>query len=471
MTSAFKLGFSRTKREFESAVLPVRGEMPDWLVGTLVRNGPGTFEVGEQRYSHWFDGLAMLHRFAIRGARVSYTNRFLDTASYREARAADRIAYSEFATDPDRSLFGRVRAVFSPRVTDSANVSVARISNRFLALAETPIQLEFDPETLRVSGVFTYEDRLVGQMTTVHPQFDHTRHEAYNVVTRYNRISHYRLYRMTGNLQPQLLGQIPVSRPAYMHSFAMTQSYVVLTEFPLVVNPIHLLLWLRPYIQNFRWQPDRGTPFWVLNRHTGEIVTRLESDPFFAFHHVNAFERNGEIVLDIVAYPDSAIIDAYYLNRLQDPANELPHGNLRRYRLPLSGTTATYETISDECMELPQFDSSRYNTDGRYRYVYASSIHRQRRQGFYNQIVKVDVQSGESLTWHEEDMYPGEPIFVGAPGRTNEDDGVILSVVLDAVHGTSFLLVLDAQTFSERARAELPHPVLFGYHGAYFEGL
>lgn len=60
-------------------------------------------------------------------------------------------------------------------------------------------------------------------------------------------------------------------------------------------------------------------------------------------------------------------------------------------------------------------------------------------------------------------------MFAGRPGRTAEDDGVVLSVVLDAPRGTSFLLVLDAATFTELARAELPHPVLFGYHGQFYD--
>jgi carotenoid cleavage dioxygenase-like enzyme len=62
-------------------------------------------------------------------------------------------------------------------------------------------------------------------------------------------------------------------------------------------------------------------------------------------------------------------------------------------------------------------------------------------------------------------------VFVGRPGRTAEDDGVVLSVVLDAGRGVSFLLVLDAGTFTEVARAELPHPVLLGYHGQFYDDL
>jgi carotenoid cleavage dioxygenase-like enzyme len=40
-------------------------------------------------------------------------------------------------------------------------------------------------------------------------------------------------------------------------------------------------------------------------------------------------------------------------------------------------------------------------------------------------------------------------------------------VVLDARRGNSFLLVLDARSLEERARAEVPHHIPFGFHGAF----
>ena len=469
MSGAYELGFGKSTGEISLAQLPVQGEIPAWLHGTLIRNGPGAFQVGQQRYRHWFDGLAMLHKFSFDGGQVAYVNRFLEGKAYRAAMDSGRISYSEFATDPCRSLFGRVMSVFSPKITDSAKVSIAQIADRFLALAETPIQVQFDPETLASVGVFNYEEGTTGQMTTVHPHIDYARDEVYNVVTRFHRISHYHLHRIKNGGSPKLVGAVPIKEPAYMHSFGMTQNYVIMAEFPLVVNPLRLLLWLKPYIENFRWRPERGTPFWIVNRHTGELVSRIDGDPFFAFHHVNAFEQGDEITLDIVAYPDADIINAYYLNRLAADTPAIPFGQLRRYRLPLNGGRATYEVISDVCMELSHFDYRRFNMNPDYRYIYGVSLNPERRQEFYNQLVKVDVQSGHSRRWFQPDCYPGEPIFVGPPGRTAEDEGVILSVVLDGAGGRSFLLVLDAASFEEQARAEIPHPVLFGYHGAYFE--
>lgn len=466
--SLYELGFGQTEQEIQVDRLPIQGNIPVWLEGTLIRNGPGTFRVGDEQYRHWFDGLAMLHKFSFQNGQVSYANRFLECDAYTQAKSQGRIVYSEFATDPCQTIFGRLKTLFSPRVTDSAKVSIARIADQYMALAETPIQVSFDPETLKSVGVNSYEKNLAGQMTTVHPHFDYQRKEAYNMVTRFHQVSHYNIYRVRSSWKPDRIASVPVNQPAYMHSFGMTQNYFILVEFPLVVNPLSLLLWLNPYIENYRWKPGRGARFWVIHRGDGHVVGKYEGEAFFAFHHVNAFERGDEIIIDLAAYEDASILQAYYMDRLKDPNLELPFGNLRRYRLPLNGKHVDYEVISNSCMELPNFDYGRYNLNENYRYVYASSLHDQHRRGFYNQILKVDIQQRQEITWYQEGCYPGEPVFVGKPGREEEDEGVILSVVLDENKGNSFLLVLDAHTFDVIARAEIPHPVLFGYHGAYF---
>ena len=47
----------------------------------------------------------------------------------------------------------------------------------------------------------------------------------------------------------------------------------------------------------------------------------------------------------------------------------------------------------------------------------------------------------------------------------------MLSVVLEPATGNSYLLVLDAESFQERARAEAPHAIPFGFHGQFFGGV
>ena len=54
------------------------------------------------------------------------------------------------------------------------------------------------------------------------------------------------------------------------------------------------------------------------------------------------------------------------------------------------------------------------------------------------------------------------------PSAYAEDDGALLLLVLDHRQERSFLLVLDAATLAEKARAEAPHAIPFHFHGNYF---
>jgi len=53
------------------------------------------------------------------------------------------------------------------------------------------------------------------------------------------------------------------------------------------------------------------------------------------------------------------------------------------------------------------------------------------------------------------------------PGLTWQDDGVVTSMVTGA-DGKGFLLVLDASSFEEIARATLPYGLPYGFHNQYF---
>ena len=195
-------------------------------------------------------------------------------------------------------------------------------------------------------------------------------------------------------------------------------------------------------------------------------VKSYSSEAFFAFHHVNAFEQNGDVFVDIAAYPDKSVIDALYLQHLR-AGDSIPSAELRRYHLPAGGATADSEPLATESIELPRLNYKR-NSAKDYRYTYGVS-HRPDRPGdFDSQLVKLDVRERTAKVWREENCYVGEPVFIPAPNAHGEDEGVVLSVVLNASKGNSFLLVIDAASFSELARAEAPHHIPFGFHGQFF---
>ena len=471
MTSAdrtsYACGFADLDREVSIEQLPVKGTFPAWLSGTLLRVGPAKYDIGAATLNHWFDGFAMLHRFGFDRGRVSYRNRFLESETFQESQEQNALARGGFATDPCRMLFQHVAAIFSPAYTDNANVNIDVFGGALVALTETTLPVRFDEESLAALGDRPYGGEIGGQISIAHPHHDAERGCRFSYVVEFARKSRYRLFAIPDDGGPEsVVAEMPVDRPAYMHSFAMTERYLVLAEFPLVVDPLRLLLALEPFIKNYRWTPDRGVRFHVFEKDGGRLVQSLQADPFFCFHHVNAFEDGDTIIVDLVAYPDAQIIDEFYLARLRagDPVDAT--GTLTRYILPLDGSQEVAVTpIAAAMIELPRIDYGR--CAGRpYRWVWGTG----RRDGadFLDSIVKIDVTSGDTQTWWQEHCYPGEPIFVPAPGRSAEGEGVLLSVVLDARAGTSFLLVLDAQTLSEMARAECPHQIPFGLHGNYF---
>ena len=167
-------------------------------------------------------------------------------------------------------------------------------------------------------------------------------------------------------------------------------------------------------------------------------------------------------MVDLCAYADSGIIDSLYLDA-NGPRGEIPPVELRRYTIDLDGGSVRSEPLAEGSLELPRIDYGRRNTRD-YSYAYFTGAE----TGWIDRLVKVDVRDGSRSEWRVEGCYPGEPVFVRQPGTEAEDAGVVLSVVLDAKAGRSFLLVLDAGSFEELGRAEAPHHIPFGFHGQYF---
>jgi carotenoid cleavage dioxygenase-like enzyme len=458
-TSTATRGFESLDDETHVASLPVAGELPAWLEGSLLRTGPAKWEVGERTMNHWFDGFAMLHRFEISGGEVSYANRFLEAHAYRAARDTGEISYSEFATDPCRSLFSRITSMFSPKLSDNANVNLTRLGERFVSMTETPIPVQFDAETLEYAGV-AYDPP--GILTTAHPHLDRETKGALNYAAKLGPRNSYRFFLVRpDSSEPEVIGKIGVDKPAYVHSFGLTERWLVLAEYPYVVNPLSLMFSGRPYIENYRWVPERGTRFRLVDRSTGEASGPFETDPFFGFHFVNAYEEDGDVVADICTFEDAEIVQDLYLERLRS-GHPIAEPSLTRFRISPGRSAVSHEPLTDRGLELPRINYGRTN-ERPYRRVWGVG----QGSGWIDSIVAADVEEGTTREWSEPDRWPGEPVFVAEPGAEDEDAGVLLSIVLDGERGNSFLLVLDAATLRERARVEVPHHIPFGFHGQF----
>jgi beta,beta-carotene 9',10'-dioxygenase len=472
MKDDYRKGFADQTKEIIAPSLEVEGVIPEWLSGTLLRNGPARFGLEDKTLNHWFDGLAMLHKFDIANGRVGYANKFLDSPAFRAAKDG-RMQYAEFATDPCRSLFKRITQVFTGSAPGAnANVSIGKIAGRFVAQTESPVPVAFDKETLETIGIVGYGDTLKGQLTTAHPHYDQG--SQFNYLLNFGRQSTYNIYTLPdGSSERRLLGSYRTDRPSYMHSFGLSQKYVVLMEFPLVVNPLSMLLRGKPFIANYKWEPQRGTRFSLVDRNTGEVSHAHTDEAWFGFHHVNSADRDGKVDFDMIVYPNADVVQYFYLNSLLSSPNDeaYPENELRRFTIDVPTGTVNSRRLADYTAELPRINYGRCN--GRaYQYVYAAGIAKRSESAIFDTVVKFDL-AGDIRQWKQDGHYPGEPVFVARPDAQseaqpeNEDDGILMTVVLDAPANNSYLLLLDARDLSEIARARVPQHVPFGFHGAY----
>lgn len=474
------LGFESVEAERADTVA-VEGRLPDWLAGTFVRNGPGLFEAGGRSIDHWFDGPALLRAFgfdpASAGAsedRVHYANRFLRTEAYAAAKEG-RVENAGFAESAQRGLLDRLRNLF-PEPTDNANAAVANVGGEYVALTESPRAVRFDPVDLSTRGELTWRDELPVGHTTPHlrptPDDGHV-----GYLTEFLPRPAYRLFRV-GPEEPRReeFARVSVSEPAYMHSLAVAGRFAVLVEPPFVLPPHRVLTGSGSMLDRYEWRPHRGTRFIVVDRQTGDVVCESQTPPFVVFHHANAYRAGDELVVDLVGFDSPSVFSGMYLDELRERTEAGGGGELRRYRVPLSGATPR-EAVVAEGVAMPTVDDRRAGQ--RYRHVY---VQRSSDGGAAETVARVDVETETVTAWHA-DAYVSEPVFVPREsGRTPDEtppaepEGVVLTEVLDPDRtgqngdpGRTAVVVLDAETMTELGRAWAPHRLPFGFHGAYFE--
>ncbi|XP_032669314.1 carotenoid isomerooxygenase isoform X1 [Odontomachus brunneus] len=548
------------------------GNIPEWLKGTLLRNGPGNLKVGEYTFQHLFDSSALVHRFGIADGKVTYQRRFVQTEVYKKNMAAQRIVVTEFGTratpDPCQSIFHRIAAVFNPgeNLSDNTMISVYPFGDEYYTFTEAPVMHRIDPKTLETTSrvdVSKYVN-IVNHTSHPHVMADGT---VYNVglsVTplgpRYNVVCFYPSRVIVDESgeekelsmfdQATIVASMPcrwMLNPSYMHTFGITENYFIIVEQPLAISMVSMMvthLKQEPMFNSFKWHEDENTLIHVMSRETGQTVRTFVAETFFFLHIINQFEtRDREyVVLDICCYRDPKMLECMYIDSMKN-MHENPdyasmfRGRPLRFVLPMKQPCANtppecnlvtiktvhqsqelfrnvddkslghdsdkmdFEIVSDSDVVVSNVDdvkrkwdehrnalrrkpaahllpdgrifvkpellcdlgceTPRINADfcvGReYRYFYAISSD----VDLVNpaKLIKVDTYRKTRKVWQEKDVFPSEPIFVANPYAKDEDDGVIVSSLVWGQNESRVgLLILDAATFTEIARATFDSP-------------
>jgi len=355
----------------------------------------------------------------------------------------------------------------------------------YVATTDIQTAVQFDPHTLKGMGELTHKD---GGFDIVLTSSAHWRREVgsdasinfYMSMTMLPiPIYHFSLYRYGNTWKDnEEITHFNIPFLSLIHQISNTPNYAVIMFYPVTIDVMKMM-------QNdfhpidATTKVDAPTTFYLINLNDGTVIDGFESwdeELIYATHHANAYEENGEIILDVSCNPWDALKTALDLDIVlnwEDTGAVNSTSHMKRIRLNPSTKNVVVEDWENKLGTsfINTFDFPSINPDYtgfKHRYVYGYA----QVDYFYEYLVKKDLEdSSNDLTWYSKSQYPHEPIFIPNPDGESEDDGVVITTVFDGVTKKSFVLLLDAITFTEINRVNLPNMIPFPVHGQWFPNL
>ena len=452
-----------TEREY---ALRVEGTLPAGLNGRLYRNGPGLFERDGRRKRNLLDGDGMIQCFDIAGGRVRYRNRFVRTQKYLEEETAGAWLHPTWTTPAPGGPLANLGA---PNQSQAGVAALMR-DGRLLAMDEGVPEAFYamDPDTLETLGPARLPGGLESQRLKPHTKTDPRTGDWHVVAAAYG------LRRMTirwqvvgrgGALRAE--GAVNSPRMTYFHDFMATERYLLFVLHPVTFSPFGMLAGLRSFADSLTWEPQRGNLILVQDKAGGEPLL-FEAPPAWMWHALNAYERGGIVIADVVAYdePDHFLgpNPAFAAVTRGEAGDSAFPGKVRRYVIDLRAATLREEIIDTGAHELPVVDPRAALSEHRMGYFACGRVGDWVTDG----VARLDMLSGARDEFRFGPRhYAGEPVF--APRGGSRDDGWVLTLVQSGETGNGFLAVLDAANLAAGpvASLHLEHHTPITFHGCW----
>jgi len=476
---------------------PINGTIPSWLNVDRYGNGFGKFEGGKAKggepwkWNFLFDVTAYTHKWKVRGSEVEFIARITNSSYHTQGLEHMPLERTFGGTTPEMNLMQKAETLTSLSGSDNFNVNIVQVGKKMFAISDMAGEMVIDQDTLNTVGKMKWNDTIstekIAMITCAHPSQLPEDPYVYNYIVNLDP-SHFmdmyetQFYRIDTRKEPMtreiVWTQATGHAPPYMHQFAHTPNYLILFEYPLWWHEMGIAA-STTVLPNMHWSPENGTKIQVVDKRTWTVAGVFWTDPFFAYHHLNAWEEDstGEIVVDIMRIPCEGVkkgdgneaeclhMNSFNMKTLPVAGFNVPRGSLRRFRVPIVHGTPNqkigYEDINQLGIDLYAIHPSLKGH--KYRYVWAMGNHGE--GVWWNSIVKIDHKTNQTLEWWKEDHYPSEVSFIPRPGAVDEDDGVLISTVLGVPQGHSYLLVLNATDLTQIATAAAPGMLPFPSHG------
>lgn len=338
----------------------IDGILPDDLVGTLYRNGPGKMGVNDQRVAHALDGDGLVLQITIPPPGETTTNdssnskrsvrfqsRFVETRGFQEELKANRfVARGTFGTGPmgsepgkgvnedptEPSLWTKLKErAFNTNIKNTANTQVIAFGGKLLTLFEAGLPYRLDPNTLETID----EDDMGGMLpkgklavdvpnipSALLPDFiggaAHTAHP--QRCPRTGHLVGWHWSAVGNNLRVTVTEWSPdkftkvASRTVMLpnvalapHDMVVTENYIFLKVNALSMNELEFLSGLKGPAASLKMDGRANVKGFLFSRPTKEPMDPIEVEipPCFSIHFSHGYEdeKSGNLVAIFSGWP------------------------------------------------------------------------------------------------------------------------------------------------------------------------
>jgi len=499
----WKAFFTENIDEFHDIPLKWEEEtpIPSYVTGTFVRNGAARISFGSKRriLASWLEGWAKIHSFKFNGSRVLFSGKMLETPLYKEnvknGEMTPQMSFNYFENPEDEWSFWEKLQIVRKMAGgmaggyDNSNPAVWRIGPAnpekgvYMAVTDDPVATRFDIDTLDTLGLQTPKLLPVTASGCTHWMRELGTDNSININTKvglsgpYMQVSRWKpedTYQT-----PEVVAKFTPKKEGYFHSFSITEHYAVLFLYPVTFDATKFWSVNFHIFETITHDPKGTTDIYLINLKTGN-VTRRTTDYVYSLHHANAYEKDNEVIVDLVTSRFESLRDYMKLKDMLNPPTvrnltEPTGTDLFRFHIGLQEDYVHVKSFGDDKSSplhnfINHFEFPTINEEYRgkeYCILYGWSAKQVSRQT----LVKKNLcDDSLSKTWSDGKFnhYSGEMFFVPNPKRRSEDDGILITNVFDGEKEKTYLLIIDAKTFKPLNKAWLPHNIPMAFHGMYF---
>ncbi|VXC63157.1 carotenoid oxygenase family protein [Massilia sp. 9I] len=433
----------------------IEGRLPADLQGSFYRNGPGRFELGGERYHHWFDGDGFAQRWTVADGKVRHQGRFVDTRRFVDESQAGRFLYPSFGTYVAR------RGFRDNDTLNAANTNLLPFNGRVYALWEGGSATEVDPETLATVGVKTWRDDLRSMPFSAHPKID-----PQGGMWNFGALpgsGNIALYQIGADGQVLRMALIPVPQQAMVHDFVVSANHLIFMVPPYDLLPGNDTSFAERHAWAGSGSNARPLRIIVVAKDTLTVRQVFELPPRMVFHFGNAWEDGACTRFDVVLHAGDVLAELGGLMAGERPSRLQTRSEAVQVCLDYAAGQARTSRVfgaSEFPRVAPQVVGSRHR-----KLVLLGGS-----DTVLSSVNLVDTDSGKvdgyrfGAGWQVE-----EHVLVPRRNARSETDAYLLGVAQDLRKGVGVMTVFDAARVSAGpvALARLPYRTPHCFHGNF----